>query len=113
MRDDRNKQKKPAAGTIAVIVIGLVMLAPELLAVVVVIAVLAAVFGSPFLLVYLAKKKSGTDRRPKRERAFPVDECPKPICFHKDRGEHHVKRGREQDPWDRPDIDIRKYQRRE
>ena len=40
------------------------------------------------------------------------DNCPKKLfCFHKDKGEHHVARGREIDPWDRPDIDISKYQR--
>ena len=34
------------------------------------------------------------------------DNCPKPICFHKDKGEHNVRKGKEIDPWDRPDIDI-------
>lgn len=48
----------------------------------------------------------------KQQSAF--DDCPKPLfCFHKDKGEHHVVRGREIDPWDRPDIDISKYQRKE
>lgn len=40
------------------------------------------------------------------------DDCPQPLfCFHKDKGEHHVRKGKERDPWDRPDIDISKYQR--
>lgn len=30
----------------------------------------------------------------------------------RDRGEGHVRRGKEIDPWDRPDIDINKYQRK-
>ena len=42
-----------------------------------------------------------------------LDDCPKQLfCFHKDKAEHHVSRGKEIDPWDRPDIDIRKYQRK-
>ena len=45
-------------------------------------------------------------------RRSSFDECPQPIfCFHKDKAEHHVRRGKEIDPWDRPDIDISKYQR--
>ena len=41
-----------------------------------------------------------------------LDDCPKQLfCFHKDKSEHHVARGKEMDPWDRPDIDISKYQR--
>jgi len=41
------------------------------------------------------------------------DECPQPFfCRHKDKAEHHVRRGKEIDPWDRPDIDISKYQRK-
>lgn len=40
------------------------------------------------------------------------DECPQPFfCRHKDKAVHHVRRGKEIDPWDRPDIDISKYQR--
>lgn len=52
--------------------------------------------------------------RPVRSaRQVAFDDCPKPLfCFHKDKGEHHVRRGKEIDPWDRPDIDISKYQRR-
>lgn len=117
MANYRNHGKKPGSGVIAAIVIALVVLAPELLAVVAVIAVPVAIFGSTFYMAYLAKKKSGSSGAqqpmPKQEQSFPVDECPKPICFHKDKGEHHVKRGKELDPWDRPDIDISKYQRRE
>ena len=46
-----------------------------------------------------------------RQQAF--DDCPQSLfCFHKDKGEHHVARGREVDPWNRPDIDISKYQRK-
>ena len=42
-----------------------------------------------------------------------MDDCPKKLfCFHKDKGEHHIRKDREIDPWDRPDIDISKYQRK-
>lgn len=46
------------------------------------------------------------------KRTRPVDDCPKPVCTHNDKGVHHVRRGKEIDPWDRPDIDISKYQRK-
>ena len=42
-----------------------------------------------------------------------LDDCYDTVCRHSDRSEHHVRRGREQDPWDRPDIDVSKYQRRQ
>ncbi len=49
----------------------------------------------------------------KQPRKESFDECPQPLfCFHRDKGEHHVRRGKEIDPWDRPDIDISKYRRR-
>ncbi|MBE6921663.1 MAG: hypothetical protein E7465_00580 [Ruminococcaceae bacterium] len=61
------------------------------------------------------KSSSGTYRQPPvryTTRQEKFDECPQPLfCRHKDKGEHHVRRGREIDPWDRPDIDISKYQR--
>lgn len=113
----RNDQKKPNVGTIVIFVIALVVMMPELFAVLATLAVFAAVLGGPFLIAYRAKKKgSASDKRrmpPAQRQSFPVDDCPKPICFHKDKGEHHVKRGKEIDPWDRPDIDISKYQRRQ
>ena len=91
-----------------------------------------AVFGGIFwLLSQTAKKQQGgsttrthtrtsgsgsrtvtrtTTRYTTRQESF--DECPQPFfCRHKDKSEHHVRRGKEVDPWDRPDIDIRKYQR--
>jgi len=56
------------------------------------------------------RQKSST-RYTTRQDKF--DDCPQPLfCFHKDKGEHHVRKGKEIDPWDRPDIDISKYQRK-
>ena len=51
-----------------------------------------------------------TTRYTTRQSSF--DECPQPLfCRHKDKAVHHVRQGKEIDPWDRPDIDISKYQR--
>ena len=51
-----------------------------------------------------------TTRYTTRQDSF--DECSQPFfCRHKDKAVHHVRRGKEVDPWDRPDIDISKYQR--
>ena len=38
-----------------------------------------------------------------------LDNCPDVFCKHQDKGYHHVQRGKEVDPWDRPDIDVSKY----
>ena len=55
--------------------------------------------------------RSSAPRYTTRQEKF--DDCPQPLfCFHKDKGEHHVRKGKEIDPWDRPDIDISKYQRK-
>ena len=71
----------------------------------------------PYVAIFLAlysrgKKRSSRDGRSDRNPARPAEDCPKPVCFHRDRGEHHVRKGREIDPWDRPDIDPRKYRRK-
>lgn len=91
-----------------------------------------AVFGGIFLFAQqIVKKQQGgsttrsytrtsgngsssvtrtTTRYTTRQESF--DECPQPLfCRHKDKAVHHVRRGKEIDPWDRPDIDISKYQR--
>ena len=91
-----------------------------------------AVFGGIFWLITQAAKKqqSGsttqtytktsstgnrtvtrtTTRYTTRQSSF--DECSQPFfCRHKDKAVHHVRRGKKIDPWDRPDIDISKYQR--
>lgn len=70
-----------------------------------------AIFGG---IIYLTIKAiSRHQNTPKQSRQEKFDDCPQPLfCFHKDKGEHHVRRGKEIDPWDRPDIDISKYQRK-
>lgn len=71
--------------------------------------------GIIYLVVKLAKSSQGSPKSQKTtytREPEALDDCPKPLfCFHKDKGEHHVARGKEIDPWDRPDIDISKYQR--
>lgn len=69
-----------------------------------------AVFGGIIYLVI--KAVSRQQSAPKQARQEKFDDCPQRLfCFHRDRGEHHVRQGKEIDPWDRPDIDISKYQR--
>ncbi len=81
-----------------------------------------AFFGGIAWLIGSNLKKQGTTGTtrtvPQRSstryttRRDSFDECPQPFfCRHKDKAVHHVRRGKEIDPWDRPDIDISKYQR--
>ncbi len=106
---NRNEGKLPSwAGLILI----LLFTAPEF---VIPIGVFA---GIVYLAVQAVKGKrnsSGDTRKVTYTReAEALDDCPKSLfCFHRDKGEHHVRRGREIDPWDRPDIDIRKYQRKQ
>ena len=105
----REKQKKPNIGAIIALLIAFAALDSELLAIIVVLAMLVL----PVYIVYrIAKAKKG---RTSTRRPDNADDCPNllQLCFHKDKGEHHVVRGKEMDPWDRPDIDISKYQRKE
>ncbi len=69
----------------------------------------AAVVGALWLIRKLLNTGLNTEESPAARR--PDEEPRRLFCFHKDKGYHHVVRGREQDPWDRPDIDISKYQR--
>ena len=80
------------------------------------LAIPLAIFGGIIWLVIKAvMKQQGTStadstRYTTRQKSF--DECSQPVfCRHTDKSEHHVRRGKEIDPWDRPDIDISKYQR--
>ena len=104
-----DRRKKPTKGGLIAVIVILAMFNPELLGVLITIGLLIL----PYYVIFrvIKKKKQGrNNRRTRKEESF--DDCPKPVCFHKDKGEHHVARGREIDPWDRPDIDISKYQRR-
>jgi hypothetical protein len=74
------------------------------------------IFAGIIWLVYksVAKQQAAptasSTRYTTRQKSF--DACDQPVvCRHTDKSEHHVRRGKEIDPWDRPDIDISKYQR--
>ena len=104
--NNRDRKKQSASGKIiSLIVVLLFLLQAELIGWIIALAVLLLPAGA--FIWYGLKKTVGSEKKD-----VPFDDCPKPICFHKDKGEHHVKRGREIDPWDRPDIDISKYQRK-
>ena len=104
--NNRNRKKQSASGKIISLIVVLLFLLPaELTGWLIALALLLLPAGA--FVWYGLKKTVGSAKKEE-----PFDDCPKPICFHTDKGEHHVKRGREIDPWDRPDIDISKYQRR-
>ena len=108
MKNTDQKKKPLSAAKIIGLLVVLFSLPSELIGFVIVLGIIG--FG-----VYLAVK-AATKKDPSRKYTTQsperFDDCPKPVCFHKDKGVHHVRRGREIDPWDRPDIDISKYQRR-
>ena len=103
----REREKKPNWVSIAVF---LLVLAPQ-------VAVPVGIAAGSIYLLFRAMntyKKNMAQHQDTTYTRQPqaLDDCPKQLfCFHKDKGEHHVARGKEIDPWDRPDIDIRKYQR--
>jgi len=104
--NNRDRKKQSASGKIISLIVVLLFLLPaELVGWLIALAVLLLPAGA--FIWYGLKKTVGSEKK-----EVPFDDCPKPICFHKDKGMHHVKRGKEIDPWDRPDIDISKYQRR-
>lgn len=113
MANHRSSPKKPGSGLIALLVLALLVIPTSFYGIILVAAIS---IGLPILITYLVQKrdagssKPATSHRPSTDRSFPLDDCPQRVCFHHDKGEHHVKRGKEIDPWDRPDIDIRKYQ---
>ena len=104
---DRERQKKPNWLSLAVV---LLLVAPEI------VLPIGICAGIGYLVFKLVKENayrtpSAKTTYTRKQPAF--DDCPKKLfCFHKDKGEHHVARGKEMDPWERPDIDISKYQRK-
>jgi len=105
--------------------IGLVVIAlfamPELFAGLLVTALILSPVVIP-LVFYFRRKKHKAEHQSAledttytscpREQAFD-EKRQKLFCRHEDKAIHHVGRGKEIDPWDRPDIDISKYQRKE
>ena len=104
---NREREKKPNWLSLVMI---LAFLAPQLI-------LPLAIFGGIGYLFYLGiktgKQSAASQKTTYTTPRSQLDDCPKPLfCFHKDKAEHHVRRGKEMDPWDRPDIDISKYQRK-
>ena len=97
---NRDDKKKP---NLATIILMILLVIPQ--------TAIPLIIG---LVIYvIAKNKAkATDASSKTtytQKKLTFDDL---FCFHKDKGEHHVARGKEMDPWDRPDIDISKYQRK-
>lgn len=111
----RDQERKKSNPWIFVVVIALSLLSEigsDIIgSILAVIIGLAAILAPVLIIFYVTVRRRKKPSADKREAAF--DDCPKTICFHKDKGAHHVRSGREIDPWDRPDIDISKYQRRQ
>ena len=112
--EQRNTEKKKLnLGKLIGLLVVLALAETELFAALLTIALaLSPIALAIWLIRRASRQKSRTQQPPvRREPAF--DECPQGFfCFHRDKGEHHVRRGKEIDPWDRPDIDISKYQRK-
>ncbi len=98
---NQNSSKKSSSKSIIGVAVALWLLNPVLF-------ILAGMGYGVYLLI---RQVSKTPTSVRRQQSF--DDCPTGLfCFHRDKGEHHVRKGREIDPWDRPDIDISRYQRR-
>ena len=97
----QNSSKKSSNKSIIGGAVALWLLNPVLLS-------LAGMIYGVYLLI-----RQITQAAPPARQQQSFDICPTGLfCFHRDKGEHHVRHGREMDPWDRPDIDISRYQRR-
>lgn len=119
MKNREREKKSSPVGTVIGIVLALLMLEPEawaLLGALLVIGLIAL----PIWLVIRRRKHISAHQKQMKHTTFVPCEQEKAFdekiqdlfCFHKDKATHHVARGREIDPWDRPDIDISKYQRK-
>ena len=123
MARQREKRESSRSNWLSLIgsIIALLLAAPEFFGVLLVIALILSPVIIP-LVIYFRRKKhkkqhqsalENTTYNPcARERAFE-EKRQQRFCFHDDKSIHHVRRGKEIDPWDRPDIDISKYQRRQ
>lgn len=110
----RNEKKKLPIGQIIGLLAILLAADVEVLSWIIVLAIIFVPIGLVGYLIFRITKKNRGSAAPRRAKQETFDDCPKQLfCFHKDKGEHHVRRGREVDPWDRPDIDISRYQRRQ
>ena len=118
----RNRKDQNPLGSIISILIVLLLFSGEALTILGVVLLVALVAGSVALPIWLIRRRRHATSHQKQLRHTTYDRCEVQrswdekvqslFCFHKDRAFHHVRRGKEIDPWDRPDIDISKYQRK-
>lgn len=106
---NRNPNRKEDSKSAWVgVMISLMLVVPPLIPV----AILVGIIWLAAKAVNKPRSASKTSSTRYSTRRDSFDECPQSFfCRHKDKSEHHVRRGKEIDPWDRPDIDVRKYQR--
>lgn len=119
--DYEHSQKRLTKGKLIGLIIVAIIAAPQLLGAVIVIGLFLSPVIIP-LVIYLRRKKhkaghqraitNTTYTACEEEKAFD-EKLQQLFCRHDDKAYHHVSRGKEIDPWDRPDIDISKYQRKE
>ena len=119
--ENERSKKKLSPGKIIALILVLMMAEPEFLGILLGIAALVAPIDIVLFLTFRQKKHKESHQRAlenttfgscRQQKAFD-ERIQELFCFHKDKAIHHVARGREIDPWDRPDIDISKYQRKE
>ena len=117
--NNRDRKKKSTPGSVISVIIALACLEPELLRFIIPLAIFA---GAVWLGIRAMKKGGSGKHAPRpRQKTTYLENCSTPLRYHRDKGDHYVRKGngqdpwdnlgREIDPWDRPDIDIRKYQR--
>jgi len=120
-RENKQSKKQVSPGAIIGLVLVLMMAEPEFMGTILGIALAFAPLAIlVFFLIRRKKHKESHQRAMEnttfnpcgQEKAFD-ERIQDLFCFHRDKAIHHVRRGKEIDPWDRPDIDISKYQRKE
>ena len=118
-REQNSKSMTP--GKIIALILVLMLAGTDVFVILLAIALVVAPIAIPLFFYFQRKKHRQEHQRAlenttftpcRQERAFD-EQSRKLFCFHNDKAIHHVARGREIDPWERPDIDISKYQRKE
>lgn len=120
-QEKEHSQKRLTWGKLIGLVVVALVAEPELFGILLGIALILSPVVIP-LVIYFRRKKHREAHQSAlentsysscaREKAFD-ERIRELFCFHKDEAVHHLARGKEVDPWDRPDIDISKYQRKE
>ena len=116
-----NRKNQNPLGAVISIAVVLLLFSGELMTILGIVLLVGMVVGMIALPIFLLRRRKHISGHQKQLKHTTYDSCPQQkawdekvqdlMCFHKDKAFHHVRRGKEIDPWDRPDIDIRKYQR--